>query len=94
MSEVVARRAVVHGHVQGVFFRASTRRQAQRHGLGGWVVNDADGTVTAYLEGPGDEVAAVLDWIRAGGPPAARVEHVEVSAHDPTGLTTFEVRHR
>ena len=83
--EVVARRLVVHGRVQGVFFRAETRRRARQHGVNGWVANRADGTVEAWLEGSASAIAAVESWIRAGGPPSASVE---VADHDG-----FEVRH-
>jgi acylphosphatase len=88
----VARRIVVAGRVQGVFFRTSTRQQAQRHGVAGWVVNRPDGSVEAWLEGPGDAVEAVEAWILTGGPPAAEVRHYDLTVETPQGLTGFEVR--
>jgi acylphosphatase len=88
----VARHLVVHGRVQGVFFRSSTRHTAARHGVYGWVANRPDGAVEARLEGRPDDVEAVEAWIHAGGPPAAHVEHVEVDVVDPEGLTGFVVR--
>lgn len=87
----MAVRVVVHGRVQGVFFRASTRDLARRSGVTGWVRNDPAGTVTAHLEG--DDVAAVLDWMRAGGPDAARVTEVDVTEVDDEGHDRFVVRH-
>jgi acylphosphatase len=87
------RHLVVHGRVQGVFFRASTERQAERHGVTGWARNDPDGTLEVWLEGPRDGVEAVERWIRGGGPPAARVERVEVDEPDPEGFGSFAVRH-
>jgi acylphosphatase len=87
-----AKRVVVSGEVQGVFFRDSTRRTANEHGIAGWVRNDPSGTVTAHLEGPSAGVEAVLGWIRAGGPPAARVADVEVEDVEPAGVDAFEVR--
>ncbi|MBW3659635.1 MAG: acylphosphatase [Actinobacteria bacterium] len=89
---MVAKRVVVSGKVQGVFFRASTRRCASEHGVTGWVRNDPDGTVTAHLEGDPDGVHGVLGWIRAGGPPAARVDDVTVADAEESGATGFQVR--
>lgn len=80
---------VVHGRVQGVFFRASTAEQAERHGVRGWVRNEPDGTVRAHLEGDPDEVDAVLDWMRAGGPPRAVVDALDVDPVQPVGHDGF-----
>lgn len=93
MAESVARRLVVRGRVQGVFFRASTRDEARRHGVAGWVANRPDGSVEAWLEGPADAVAAVERWIRAGGPQDAVVEEVIGEDTTPAGFDHFEVRH-
>ena len=49
MSESVRSRVVVHGYVQGVFFRDSTRRRASELGVAGWVSNRSDGTVEAVF---------------------------------------------
>lgn len=89
---VVACRIVVHGRVQGVFFRAATRRTAQHHGVSGWVRNRPEGTVEAWLEGSPDAVEAVEAWIATGGPPSAVVDHLEVQRRTPQGLGGFEVR--
>lgn len=87
-----ARRLVVHGRVQGVFFRASTRERAREQGVAGWVQNDPDGTVTIHLEGEPDAVERVARWAH-DGPRAARVEHVEATVVDPEGHDSFSVRH-
>jgi acylphosphatase len=89
---LVARRIVVAGRVQGVFFRTSTRQQAQRHGVHGWVANRPDGTVEAWLEGAADDVEAVEAWIVTGGPPAAEVRGFDIEHCHPQGLSGFEVR--
>jgi acylphosphatase len=89
--DVIRRRAVVHGKVQGVFFRDSTREQAERHGVHGWVTNRSDGAVEAVLEGSEDAVDAVLRFFREG-PDRAQVEDVEVHEEEPEGLSAFEVR--
>ncbi len=90
-SVVVARRVVVHGRVQGVFFRDSCRQEAQGARVAGWVRNDPGGTVTALFEGSPHAVEALVAWCH-DGPPAARVERVEVSETEPTGSARFDVR--
>lgn len=85
-------RVTIHGRVQGVFFRASTRREAEAHGVRGWVQNDPEGTVTAHLEGEPEDVERVLAWIAAGGPAQARVDRVERRSVDPEGSVGFDVR--
>jgi acylphosphatase len=89
--ERVALRARVHGRVQGVFFRDSTRRVAARHGVAGWVANRPDGSVEALLEGTRPAVEAVLAFCREG-PRGASVARVEVQPAEPEGLGGFEVR--
>ena len=91
MSAPVARRVVISGHVQGVFFRDGMRRQAIRRGVGGWVRNCPDGTVQAHLEGAPDAVAALVLWCRSG-PRGAEVEDLRVTEDTPTGLGHFDVR--
>lgn len=88
-----ARRVVVHGRVQGVFFRASTRERARGLELSGWVRNDPDGTVTAHLQGEAHAIDELLDWIRDGGPRLARVDRVEVEDVEPAddAPSPFEV---
>ncbi len=88
---VVARRAVVRGHVQGVFFRATVARAAERAGVAGWATNRADGAVEVHLEGDADAVESVLDTCRTG-PRGAQVDSVDVSEVEPEGLGGFETR--
>jgi acylphosphatase len=77
-----------------VWFRQSTAEQARMRGVQGWVRNLDDGRVETLLQGPIEPVEAVLAWIRAGGPPAARVDGVELrdGAHDERLPDAFEVR--
>jgi acylphosphatase len=91
VSETVRRRVVVHGYVQGVFFRDSARRKAAELGVSGWISNRSDGAVEAVFEGDPDAVAAMADWSRRG-PGGADVDRVEESEERPEGLTGFEVR--
>jgi len=90
----IALEVVVSGRVQGVFFRTSLRRVAERNGVAGWVRNEPNGTVRAYLEGTDDAVGRVLDWIREGGSEDARVHAVNIADHEPKGVVGFEVLHR
>ena len=72
-------RAVVRGLVQGVSFRATTRREAARLGLSGWVRNQVDGSVLLEAQGVAAQVDALVAWCRKG-PPAAEVSSVEVES--------------
>jgi acylphosphatase len=89
--ERVAKRVVVHGEVQGVFFRDSTESEAEKHGVAGWVTNRSDGAVEAVFEGDPDAVRAMVDFAKSG-PRQADVEDVEVEDHEPEGLSGFQVR--
>lgn len=72
---MVTRQIRVRGRVQGVGFRQSLRREAQRNAVCGWVRNRRDGSVEAILQGEAQAVARVIDWTRRG-PPAARVDEL------------------
>jgi acylphosphatase len=87
----VARRVTVHGHVQGVFFRDSTRRRAHAAGVAGWVANRPDGTVEAHFEGAPDDVEVLVAYARHG-PRGAQVTRVDVRDVAPEGMAGFEVR--
>jgi len=88
---VIRRRLVVHGHVQGVFFRDSVSRLAQQHGLSGWIANRWDGTVEAVFEGEAEGVERLVEFCRRG-PRGAQVESVDVSEEAPQGLSGFIIR--
>ncbi len=66
MSDHTRVRVLAEGRVQGVFFRDSTRREAQRLGLTGWVANRADGRVEAEFQGPRDVVDQAVQFCRRG----------------------------
>ncbi len=76
--QLVRVHVVVHGLVQGVWFRESCRRTASDLGVAGWVRNRADSTVEAELEGPEPAVARVVAWCRQG-PPRADVTGIDVT---------------
>jgi acylphosphatase len=88
--DVIRRRVVVHGQVQGVFFRDTCRRHATESGVAGWVRNRSDGAVEAVFEGDDEAVADLVRWCRTG-PRSARVESVDVADEEPAGETGFAV---
>ena len=88
---MIRRRVVVHGHVQGVFFRDSVRRHAVAAGVSGWARNMRDGTVEALFEGESDAVARLVAFCR-DGPRGARVERVEVMEEEAEGIRGFVIR--
>jgi acylphosphatase len=81
---------VIHGHVQGVFFRDTMRRRAEARGVNGWVTNRGDGTVEAALEGRRADIEALLGFCKQG-PSRADVERVDVRDEEPEGLTSFKI---
>lgn len=81
---------VVHGRVQGVFFRDATQRLAERHGVAGSVRNTTDGTVEAVFEGPPDAVNGLVAFCKEG-PRGAAVDRVEIYEESPEGLRGFRV---
>jgi acylphosphatase len=87
---VIRRRVVVHGHVQGVFFRDTVRRRASAGGVAGWVRNNRDGTVEAVFEGEREAVERLVAFCREG-PRGARVDRLEVAEEEPEGLRAFAV---
>lgn len=89
-TDLTARRVTVHGEVQGVSFRYYCAQEARRLGVLGWVRNEPDGTVTAYLEGGPVAVRQLVDWCREG-PPSARVFSLDEQTVEPLGATAFNV---
>ena len=83
-------RVIVSGHVQGVFFRTSCARMADRRGVAGWVRNRDDGSVEAVFEGSPVAVDALVAWCRSG-PRGAVVAEVESSDEAPTGERGFRI---
>jgi len=86
----VRRRVIVHGRVQGVFFRGATEAEAAAAGVAGWVRNRPDGSVEAVFEGDPDGVAALVAFCRRG-PRHARVARLEVFEEEPEGLRAFRL---
>ena len=79
MARMVRAHIIVRGRVQGVFFRANMKEEADRLGVKGWVRNLPDGySVEAVVEGDEESVKRLIEWCHRG-PPLARVEKVEVT---------------
>jgi acylphosphatase len=85
-SDSVRRRVLIHGHVQGVGFRASCHRRAVDAGVGGWVRNTERGEVEAVFEGPPQVVDALVAWCRTG-PSWARVDGIDDVARGDVAFT-------
>jgi acylphosphatase len=88
---VKAVRVVVTGRVQGVGFRWSARRAAERIGVAGWVRNEAGGAVEAHIEGPAERVDAMLAWL-ARGPDDADVRDVEQREAKVEAIQGFAIK--
>jgi acylphosphatase len=78
------RRVLIHGRVQGVFFRNWTADKARALGVRGWVRNRLDGTVELVAYGTDEAIEALTAACRTG-PPAARVERIEVEVVEGEG---------
>lgn len=84
---------LISGLVQGVYYRASTETRASELGLTGYARNLADGRVEVVAEGTEDQLAQLKAWCE-DGPPAARVDSVEVTEQPATGqFPNFGIRH-
>ena len=89
--DALACQLTVRGRVQGVFFRDSVRREAQRRGVAGWAVNLPDGTVEVVLEGHTADVRELVCYCYRG-PRGAEVTGVEVKERPLEGLSGFHIR--
>ena len=81
---------IVHGQVQGVFFRASAKAQALELGLTGWIRNLSNGTVEAHAEGDRDALDHFIKWCR-GGPSSARVSRCDLEWIVPQAISSFKI---
>ena len=82
----------VKGRVQGVGFRYSAMREAQRLGINGYVKNTYSGDVELWAEGQSDKLPAFLKWLNRG-PPLSRVDSVETEEKTALGYTKFSLEH-
>ena len=85
-----ARLLVIEGHVQGVYFRRTTKEVADKLDVTGWVRNTTEGTVEIHAEGADATLGDLVEWCGVG-PEQAHVDSVEVKEVDEEGYTTFEI---
>ncbi len=76
---MTTRHLVIHGRVQGVYFRESMRQRARQLGVTGWVRNRTDGTVEAMVQADAEAVATIIEWARRS-PGAANVTDLKTEA--------------
>ena len=86
---MASKHIVVHGQVQGVFFRQSAQDTAGDLGVAGWVRNRDDGSVEMVVEGEDDAVERMIAWAHEG-PSQAQVTGVDVTDTEPQGLRSFD----
>lgn len=84
-------RVLVSGKVQGVFYRDTTKKEADRRGVRGWVRNLRDGRVEAVFEGPAEKVEEMVAWCRVGSP-LSRPTFVERIDEAEEPLVGFDIR--
>jgi len=90
---MVYKRILIQGHVQGVFFRASTKEKADQLGVSGEVRNLPDGSVEVLAAGAEAAVERLIAWCHEG-PPRAEVLSVKVSGIEPGDFDGFKVVRR
>lgn len=94
MNDPAAVRAIVHGRVQGVYYRSFARRRAAELGLAGYARNLPDGTVEVRAEGERERLKQLIGHLESG-PPAARVTKVVTDWSEYTGnYAGFTIRYR
>ena len=87
---VEARLITVEGRVQGVWFRDSTRREAQRLEISGHAINLPDGNVEVLAVGSVRALEELQQWLHVG-PPLARVTNVQVRSVEVPEVTGFRI---
>lgn len=80
----------VIGQVQGVFFRASAKKEADQLGISGFITNEPDGSVTVQAEGSNSAISQFLDWCRVGSP-SAKVRDLRMKEIPVKHDKSFEV---
>ncbi len=81
----------IKGKVQGVFFRASAKKEAERLGLTGYVCNKPDGSVHAEVEGEQSQIDEFIKWCKAG-PPLSSVTNILSQVGELKNFKTFEIK--
>lgn len=87
----IGRHTHVTGRVQGVFYRAWTKQQADALGVVGWIRNCPDGAVEAQLSGDEQAVVELIERMRRG-PPGAHVTRLDANEIAPEADVEFDIR--
>ena len=82
---------IIKGIVQGVFYRATAKKVAQKNNLKGWIKNKSNGDVEAIVSGTGDDVRTFIEWCRKG-PDKAHVEDIIINEREEIVFKSFEVK--
>ena len=85
-------RLYITGTVQGVFFRAFIKENAERHNIRGFVRNLEDGRVEVFLEGNADDVDKMIELCK-NGPKHTKIEKVEEKPERFQDFREFKVLH-
>ena len=81
---------IIHGQVQGVFFRASAQARASELSLTGWVRNLSNGTVEVHAEGKRESLNLFIEWCRKG-PSTSQVSKCDLDWINPQALRNFKI---
>lgn len=82
---------IVNGCVQGVWFRASTKEQADTLGITGWIRNLPTGQVECVISGDNGQIKSMINWLH-NGPRLASVSGLDQEPIDCEDFTDFEIR--
>ena len=92
--EIIQKHVIVTGRVQGVFFRAATKDEAEKYMITGWVRNKRNGTVESVIKGNKKNIAHMIQWFHRGSP-ASSVDKVIVDDQDDlSDFADFKIRYR
>ena len=83
---------IISGHVQGVFFRESTKRKANELGLVGYVENLDNGNVEVVAQGDEDKLNELIKFIKKN-PGKSKVENIKITDKTTENFKTFEIRY-
>lgn len=81
---------IFEGHVQGIYFRAFVKENAEKLGINGWVKNLPDGSVEAVFEGDAQLINELIDICRSQHPLAV-VTNVKIEWESPEGINGFKI---
>ena len=83
---------IIKGKVQGVFYRDSAKKLADKLGLTGWIKNTHDGNVETMVSGDNQELDQFVQWCKIGSE-KSEVEDVRFDITDDIHFTTFTIKH-